>query len=102
MSSFVLGYIKAYLQTSFPYIQIDFVHSPCVEYLFLYGRILSLHGMFPNVTCSVACKFATSSNNRQDQGPGGRIGDCNLLKKRSKINILQKNLSVDEADQCIF
>lgn len=69
MSSFVLGYVKAHLQAAFPYIQIDFVHSPCVEYLLLYGRILSLHGMFPNVTFRIACKFATSSNNPQGQGP---------------------------------
>lgn len=98
MSSFVLGYFKAHLQASFPYIQIDFVHSPRVEYLLLYGRILPLHDMFPNVTISIACKFATSSNNHQDQGPGGGIGGCSLVKKSFKVNTLQKNLSVGESD----
>lgn len=95
MSSFVLGYVEAHLPASFPYI---FVHSPCVDYLLLYGRILSLHGKFPNITFSIACKFATRSNNHQGRGPGGAIGDCNLVKKSFKINTLQKNLSVGDSD----
>jgi len=90
MSSFVLVYVKAYLQASFPYIQIDFVHSCCVEYLLLYGRILSLHGAFPNVTFSIACKSATSSNNHQDQGPGGGTGDCSLVLKKFKNQYIEE------------
>lgn len=89
MSSFVLGYVEAHLPASFPYI---FVRSPCVDYLLLYGRILSLHGKFPNVTFSIACKFATRSNNHQGQGPGGAIGDCNLVKKKFQNQYLAEKL----------
>lgn len=66
------------------YIQIDFLHSPCREYLVLYGRILSLPGLFPSFTFSVACRFSAGSNNHQDQGAGGGIGGCSLVLKVSE------------------
>lgn len=82
MRRFFLGHVKRHLQASLVYS--DFLHSPSGEYLLLYGRILSLHSMFPSVTFSIACRFAAGSNKHQDQGAGGGIGDCSLVKKVSE------------------
>lgn len=50
--------------------RMSFVYSTCVEYLLLYGRILSSYSVFLKVTLNVVCKFATVNSNHQDQGLG--------------------------------